>query len=588
MQTNLEKIRKMCSYLGISHGRLSDEFLFTIDCIDYFYFEKNIGHNDISDGFTDGANDGGIDFIFNKDDIMYLVQGKSGEFLSKDDVKNALRKIDDTVEHFEQNDFSTYNKSLSSIYINKYDSLGDDKNLAIVLFTNTTFTKEVKAELDEYAKEKLANYRVYLYDKLDICNKITFNPQEDGLINEARIDLFETGNKLVYENEIGIIINIRASSLKRLYEKYKDSGLFNLNLRNQIAQKNVDDGMDTTIENEPKNFWFYNNGINIGCKEFRIDGNQIVLYGFSIINGAQTTTKIGKSPLVSTQKDFAVICKVVQSVDELDTTNKFINKISEASNSQKPIRPKDLVANSPEQKTLQRNSANNKHPLSISIKRGVKPNNFSKVYNWQRVDNEYIGQLILACSLQRPGTARSEKSQIFSSTKTYNQVFLRRFDYDTLYDFVRIAYYFNEFRTKYYKRERDPKLAGVSQNGKFTILALIFYFYKRILFNLDYYPNEKIFADNVIGKLTINYKNDDYENKLENLFKLFTQDLSGLYDLKMSELKLTSYSNFFKSDNIYREIILPYFEMLFDREMWKKELLSSMVIFSDLELNIAK
>jgi hypothetical protein len=69
-------------------------------------------------------------------------------------------------------------------------------------------------------------------------------------------------------------------------------------LREHIVQKSVDDAIDDTIKKERENFWYYNNGITIGCNDYRIDGYKLKLYDFSIINGAQTTTKIGKSNLV--------------------------------------------------------------------------------------------------------------------------------------------------------------------------------------------------------------------------------------------------------------------------------------------------
>ena len=101
-------------------------------------------------------------------------------------------------------------------------------------------------------------------------------------------------------------------------------------------------------------------------------------------------------------------------------------KISEASNSQKPIKARDLKANAREQKMLQTKCAENKNALAIEIKRGVKPKNYYKVEKWQRVTNEYIGQLILACLLQRPGSARSGKITIFTSEKLYNQIYKNR------------------------------------------------------------------------------------------------------------------------------------------------------------------
>ena len=40
----------LCKSAKIAEGKLNTEFLFTVECADYFYFNKNIGENDIRDG----------------------------------------------------------------------------------------------------------------------------------------------------------------------------------------------------------------------------------------------------------------------------------------------------------------------------------------------------------------------------------------------------------------------------------------------------------------------------------------------------------------------------------------------------------
>ena len=91
------KIRSICDACGIAKGKQSDEYLFTLDAVDLFYYKRNIGQVDIKSSFTDGANDGGIDFIYSDGDTMYLIQGKSSESLSQEDIENVFTKIVKTV-----------------------------------------------------------------------------------------------------------------------------------------------------------------------------------------------------------------------------------------------------------------------------------------------------------------------------------------------------------------------------------------------------------------------------------------------------------------------------------------------------------
>lgn len=580
---NFEKIKELAKKAGISEGKLNNEFLFTLQMVDYFYYNKNIGEQDIRENFVDGSADGGIDYIFNKDDVMYLVQGKTSEGLSYEDIRNIFFKMNTTINNFEKMKYDSYSEKLKSTYLNAYDDLSENKNITLVLFTKTEFTENLKLKIDELKKEDfLCNYNVEIYDAKDIEFKVMTISSDKEFIKQDSIKLSGAKNVLKY-GENGIIVNIKASSLKRLYAKHYNDGLFSYNLREHISQKNVDDGIENTIKREKDNFWFYNNGITIGCEDFDIDGYVLKLYNFSIINGAQTTTKIGESKLIDNEYDFDIVCKVVKANDGLNDESGFIMKISEASNSQKPIKARDLKANAREQKMLQNKCAENKNSLAIEIKRGVKPKNYYKVEKWQRVTNEYVGQLILACLLQRPGSARSGKVTIFTSEKVYNQIYKnRKLDCDIIFDLVRIADQYEEFKNSYANDVADVDLIAACKNGKFTALAIIFYLYKRFHNIVENCFDEKLNDDNIVNtKLTLNYREDDYDKKINELFKFIIKKLSDIYEKKKESLKLTSYSNFFKTDKTYQDVILMEFDRILDDDWDKAKLEEYMKIFMD-------
>lgn len=584
MEENKDKIFEICKKAGVSEGKLKKEYLYTVDAVDYYFYDTNIGEQDIKENFVDGSNDGGIDYIYTKDDQMYLIQGKSSDTLTIEEIKNIFYKMDDTVRDFEKGKYDNYSKKLQSTYLNAYDSLSDDKNIVMVLFTNTEINSEMQGKIDIFKKsEKMRNYTVEIYGKNEIEDKKIIADQEKDFIEEDSVQLYiedkHNRNILKYQ-ENGIIVNIKASALKKLYKKHERKGLFSYNLREHISQKNVDSGIENTIKSEKDNFWFYNNGITIGCSDYLLDGNVLRLYDFSIINGAQTTTKIGESKLVNEQNDFAIVCKVVKAKQNLSNESNFIMKISEASNSQKPIRPRDLKANAIEQKKLMSNAAKNNYPLAIEIKRGVKAPNYSKVDKWQRVTNEYLGQLILACLLQQPGIARSGKSSIFTSDKIYNEIYYRNHDYNILYDLVRIANIYDEFKIKYTENTENINLIAICKNGKFVVLAIIFFLYKYFSGLITNSNDPNLEEDNIKDtKLTIEYRGDDYEQRLDSLFKFIIKNLDNVYEKKKNDLKLTSYSNFFKTDPTYQEIILKEFDNLLNDDWDRKRLEEDMCIF---------
>ena len=71
------------------------------------------------------------------------------------------------------------------------------------------------------------------------------------------------------------------------------------------------------------------------------------------------------------------------------------------------------------------------------------------------------------------------------------------------------------------------------------------------------------------------------KKKLDDLFKFIIKKLSDVYEKRKESLKLTSYSNFFKTDKTYQEIILKEIDRSLD-DAWDKEKLQSfMSIFND-------
>ena len=602
MNENLKKIKDLCKNMKFT-GNQSDEYMFNLNCVDYFFFGKNIGEVDIKDGFTDGAGDGGIDFIYDDGEKMYLIQGKSQSDLKYNDIRDLFMKILETVNNFSTGNTDDYNSNLKAIYKNTLDKL-DDPEIEFVLFTNTELDKSLLSKIEQLNHNgELENYKLVAYGKDEIESKQLTVDGEVMSVDKGELTL-ETKNYLEYQDGRGAIFTIKAYSLKDLYEKKKDDGLFGYNLREQISQANVDDEIDKTIAGDKDNFWFYNNGITIGCSDFYQDGNKLKLYNFSVINGAQTTSKIGKSNLIKKENDFSLICKVIKSENSLDDA--FIRKVSEASNSQKPIKPRDLKSNSAEQKILQNNFIDNgKHQLAVEIKRGVKPINSRNVESWERVTNEYVGQVILSAQYQKPGTARSEKKKIFDNDPIYTLIFskdkVKKYDYDSIYELVRLAHLYDQFKLKRID-ELDSEIKKTSEqaakdtltdeksicnNAKFVTLSIISYYLKRYYFKMKDRNDDKFNEPIITGSLSLNYNGDDYTDRLYDFFSFVINRLTTIYSTNRSNLGLTSVSNFFKTDKNYKEYIIPAFEKcLTDR--FDKARIDDCITMFDTETNKTK
>lgn len=591
MNERINYLRQMINNNSID-GNTSDHYLWTLCCVDYFYYGGNIGPKDIKNHWTDGSYDGGIDYVYDAGDKLYLIQGKSSlGNLKISDIKTYIREISDTIKIFDvgQEVQKGLNPKLRKAYKNGISNKNNE-DIVIVLFTNICITNKMKEDIDYWKENSFNDFKVEVYGIEEIEKQEVNVANGEKTVDSGYLECVNE-NVLEYSNgdSAGIILSIKAKSLQDLYQKEKDGGLFGYNLREKIKDNklHVDIDIANTIENEKENFWFYNNGITIGCENYRIRDNKLQLKKFSIINGAQTTTIIGTSKKIDIQNDFNIVCKVIKSPGSLD--NNFIKKISLASNSQKEIEVRDTYSNSEEQILLQYKFIKNKYPLAITIKRGVKPKNYNKVKSWQKIENNKLGQIILSAFLQKPGTARNQPNSIFTNLDIYNSIFgknvVMNYNYNALYDIVRLHNYYEIYRNKIIKVKETKKSKeiknievmrklqdeiGVLKNSGYTVISIITYLIKRQYFNLSKIDDDtdeawnKFLDKKIDTDLSLNSKNSIYEKNLKVLFEGILSVLFDLYNKEVTNPNstVTSVSNYFKRDDIYRKNIISSFDKL--------------------------
>ncbi|UTT42121.1 hypothetical protein [Exiguobacterium aurantiacum] len=98
--------------------------------------------------------------------------------------------------------------------------------------------------------------------------------------------------------------------------------------------------------------------------------------------------------------------------------------------------------------------------------------------------------------------------------------------------------------------------ANVFNNGKFVLFALFGLTYRIINGDVDINTlkmDTSLIEDDdfVYGSFISNYKGDDIEQKLKDLIKFFVDILEEEYSSQYDKNKVTSVSNFFKTDKKY-------------------------------------
>lgn len=389
-------------------------------------------------------------------------------------------------------------------------------------------------------------------------------------VANGSIKLFSE-TRCVFGDEQSFVTLISAKSLKQLFFQYATLGLFASNLRFYITNKKIDGKIVDTIKKEPEKFCYFNNGIIITCDDYTIKSGIVYLKSFSVVNGGQTTNLIGRTAF---ENDFGIICKIIKNKYELnDDRILFLSKVAEASNTQKPINARDLIANKIEQRKLKNQFA--EAGMFLKIKRGEKIVKALYPEPYMNASNDEVTQMLYSYVFQSPGVAKNSKSQLLSNDRIYNLIFSSKYDSDFLISIQRIKIAYSEWQKHIKKNElHSSDKYGLSKHANYVTYALIGLILKVI-------TNESIKV-NILRLDDVSWKSDDLKalircndigtfgilktNKYNEITKktffgifdfLTTTILLPAYYLFKKQNPSYAYAQFCKTDSYYYDFVLP-------------------------------
>lgn len=208
---------------------------------------------------------------------------------------------------------------------------------------------------------------------------------------------------------------ISGKQLYDMYHKYNDD-LFSANPRRFLGMGRktniINLGIKESAENEPLNFWAYNNGItalvhNYDCE----DPLKLVITGISIINGAQTTGSIGslKTP---PNENLYVALRVIRCADK-----PTIERIIANNNRQNEMIPSDFRSNDVVQTRLR-----NEFSKYTQLYYNGGQRNSERPRSKEVFDPTTVGQTLLAFN-GNPVDAYRSKYDVWDNDTIYTNVF---------------------------------------------------------------------------------------------------------------------------------------------------------------------
>lgn len=484
-----------------------------------------------------------------------------------------LKKINEIVANIIVRNIDSHNERI----LKKLDEFDIDENTQynVIILCNYPVNIESKLWYQKGANDyKVKNNKIHfqiLFED-DILEEVSDVESPKDSVAKGKLTLFNDSVSF-FGSEKSLLCFISAKSLKDNYLLYSTHGLFASNLRYYVKSAKIDSQIINTINKEPENFCYYNNGIIVTCDDYSIVDNSITLVNFSIVNGGQTTNLIGRT---SFDKDFAIMCKIIKNkyINQLEKID-FLSKVAEASNTQKPIKAKDLIANRKEQRLLKIQFEHS--GMFLQIKRGEKiPKD---IYNepWQNATNDNVAQMIYSLIYQCPGAAKNSKSKLLENEKIYSKLFSPTYNSSIFVSLQHLKVGFNNWVKKLKKEEKygSSKL-GLGKNGDLLIVGITGLIYK-ILSNEDLFSkissyksselnNENedlkfILNQNDIGELPLfnsNLLNNIGKSTFFNYFEfVFANILIPAYDVFKKDYPTYSYGNFAKTDSYYYNYIIP-------------------------------
>lgn len=387
-----------------------------------------LNEDDIEDAITDGSMDGGIDAVYIVGRDVHIFNFKYTEIYDKTKNNFPASEIDKIIVTTQ----SIYDKSLGQKDVNealweKVNEIWENFDKGKLHFKFHLCSNKLKPTTQAISKfeKALIGYRYvefFYYDQEDLVSKLFEKNYKklSGQIKFVDRQYFERSDGPLK----GIVATVAVQDLLLLIQDPEDPNkiiedVFNENVRIYLKLKNrINQSIyDTAVSDDNYSFWYLNNGITLLCEECNYIPNsrspQVDLKNFQIVNGGQTTHALFEAFIRDPEKikDVLVLVRICETKKE----NKIGERISETTNSQTPIRTRDLHSND----RIQRKLEEQFKTLGYFYER--KKNQHSDQPKSFRLDNELLGQIYLAYYLDMPSEAKNQKQIVFGDK--YDDIF---------------------------------------------------------------------------------------------------------------------------------------------------------------------
>ncbi len=259
----------------------------------------------------------------------------------------------------------------------------------------------------------------------DVSNQLNF------VVPTSNLFLFK---KTELSSESSLVMHLSLEEVSKLIISEQDikTEYLSSNVREYLGEKNkYNKNIKKTIENDPDNFMFYNNGITVVCENLKTepkDGSKnldVKITNYQVVNGGQTLMTLANVFLsLETEEQKQKFNNLKVLVRMYTTSNEEqISKISEYTNSQTPIADKDLKSVDRVQIDLEKYLK--EHGVNYIRKAGINRDaeNFDK-----EIALDELAQVLY--SRTNPSIVTSNKQKLFKDL--YDEIFNESLDFEVV------------------------------------------------------------------------------------------------------------------------------------------------------------
>ena len=420
---------KVKSYIDIENGIDSEQKAFPILMVSSLLM---VSDEEAEDAITDGAKDRGVDAVFVDDrdgkNVIHVFQFKYVNTYENTKKNFPSAEIDKLVSFFD--DLLDVNKSLEDtcnpILWNKvkeiWAALDKSKPSIEVHFCGNTLP--MQGDERKRADSSLGKFKYFNvnHHSLDSIVEMFVEKENTKINNQIQVvdkDYFDRTDGSIR----GLICTVEANEVISLIANPEDptsvnKEIFNDNVRVYLSKKNKINRkiIETALSEESPLFWYLNNGITITCDSFTYPKGKrapvVELSNIQIVNGGQTSNALFEASQISPERleDVLILVRIIETKSQSVSLS-----IAESTNSQTPIKSRDLRSNDDVQKKLEEAFEG----MGLFYERKLKQH--ADRPKALRIDALSAGQAFLAYSEELPEVAKKDRGRIFSDL--YDQIF---------------------------------------------------------------------------------------------------------------------------------------------------------------------